>query len=172
MYDTSGWQTSLKWPPFKMAACCILEFRWCKGDNKIIVSFIFFIPRHTKRGGVLCHTFRSVCVSVPRPSALRFWTLTWVFYDRFSSSEHGLTQFHREPARLEIKSWDLALTNNHSLMKSSHSVPGISDHAMVATDLGIHPKSDTQNGGQATYVPGQTGNQWIQKLKNFQKVSF
>ena len=36
---------------------------------------------------------------------------------------------------------DLVFTNKPSLMNSSHSVPGISDHAMVVTDLDTHPKS-------------------------------
>ena len=34
---------------------------------------------------------------------------------------------------------DLVFTNNPSLVKSSTSVPGISDHAMVVTDCDIKP---------------------------------
>ena len=39
---------------------------------------------------------------------------------------------------------DLVFTNNPSVVKSSYSVPGISDHAMVVTDLDMHQKCVTQ----------------------------
>ena len=56
------------------------------------------------------------------------------------SIEHGLTQIHSEPTRLG-NMLDLVFTNKPSLTNSSHSVPGISDHAMAVTDLDTHPKS-------------------------------
>ena len=59
------------------------------------------------------------------------------------SIEHGLTQIHNEPTRYG-NMLDLVFTNNPSLVKSSYSVPGISDHAMVVTDLDIHPKFVTK----------------------------
>ena len=44
-----------------------------------------FIPRHKRSGRVLIYTIRTVWLS-GRPSALRFRTLTWVVFDRFSSN--------------------------------------------------------------------------------------
>ncbi|CAG2218649.1 unnamed protein product [Mytilus edulis] len=50
----------------------------------------------------------------------------------------GDTQVQREPTRYN-NLLDLVLTNNPSLCKSSTSIPGISDHAMVVTDFDIIP---------------------------------
>ena len=50
----------------------------------------------------------------------------------------GLTQIHEQPTRGE-NMLDLVFTSNASLMKSSSSVPGISDHDIVVTDLEIKP---------------------------------
>ena len=55
---------------------------------------------------------------------------------------HGLVQIHNEHTRYGNMLY-LVFTNNPSLVKSSYSVPGISDHAMVVTDLDIHPKCVT-----------------------------
>ena len=46
------------------------------------------------------------------------------------------THVHNQPTR-ENNMLDLVFTNNPSLVKTSISVPGISDHAMVVTDIDI-----------------------------------
>ncbi|XP_071506791.1 uncharacterized protein [Diadema antillarum] len=60
------------------------------------------------------------------------------------ATDYGLTQIHDQPTRLE-NILDLVLTNNPSLVKTSTSIPGISDHAMVVTDFCILPQLTTQN---------------------------
>jgi len=50
----------------------------------------------------------------------------------------GLTQVHMSPTR-EDKPLDLVFTSNPSLVKSSYSVPGISDHEMIVTDVDSKP---------------------------------
>ena len=55
------------------------------------------------------------------------------------STEHGLTQVHNQPTR-DNNMLDLVFTNNSSLVKTSTSVPGISDHAMIVTDMDILPQ--------------------------------
>ncbi|CAG2184974.1 unnamed protein product [Mytilus edulis] len=55
-----------------------------------------------------------------------------------TSIDLGLTQVQREPTRYN-NLLDLVFTNNPSLCKSSTSIPGISDHAMVVTDFDIIP---------------------------------
>ena len=59
---------------------------YIKKDCGIFVESVVFIPRHTKGGGVLCYTLRtlSACPSVC-PSALRFRALTLVPFHLFSS---------------------------------------------------------------------------------------
>ena len=48
---------------------------------------VFFIPHHTKSGGVLCYTLRTLSVRPSVcPSALRFRALTLVPFDLFSSN--------------------------------------------------------------------------------------
>ena len=54
------------------------------------------------------------------------------------SIEHGLQQMQRQPTR-DNNLLDLIFTTNPSLVKASSSVPGISDHAMVVTDIDIIP---------------------------------
>jgi hypothetical protein len=49
-----------------------------------------------------------------------------------------LTQVHDQPTRGN-KILDLIFTTNHSLIKSSISIPGISDHDIVATDIETKP---------------------------------
>ena len=49
-------------------------------------------------------------------------------------SENGLDQVHREATR-EDRILDLFCTNKPGLVKSSHSIPGISDHHAVLTDI-------------------------------------
>ena len=51
---------------------------------------------------------------------------------------------HNQPTRQD-NILDLVFTNNPSLVKSSTSVPGISDHAMVVTDCDIKPVYNKQN---------------------------
>ena len=51
---------------------------------------------------------------------------------------YALAQSHKEPTR-EENILDLLITNKPGLIKSSHSVPGISDHCAVVTELDIDP---------------------------------
>ena len=51
-------------------------------------------------------------------------------------SENGLDQVHREATR-EDRILDLFCTNKPGFMKSNHSIPGISDHHAVLSDIGI-----------------------------------
>ena len=55
-----------------------------------------------------------------------------------SLATHALAQIHKEPAR-EENILDFLMTNKPGLIKSSHSVPGISDHCAVVTELDIDP---------------------------------
>ena len=54
-----------------------------------------------------------------------------------------LTQIHEEPTR-ELNMLDLIFTANPSLLKASKSVPGISDHEMVVTDMDTKPHYQKQ----------------------------
>ena len=53
--------------------------------------------------------------------------------------EHGLSQVHDQPTR-DNNLLDLVFTNNPSIVKTSTSIPGISDQAMVVTDTDIIPQ--------------------------------
>ena len=53
-----------------------------------------------------------------------------------SLDTHALAQIHKEPTR-EGNILDLLITNKPGLIKSSRSVPGISDHCAVVTELDI-----------------------------------
>ena len=53
-----------------------------------------------------------------------------------SLDTHALAQIHKEPTR-EENILDLLITNKPGLIKSSHSVPGISDQCAVVTELDI-----------------------------------
>ena len=56
-----------------------------------------------------------------------------------SLDTHALAQIHKEPTR-EENILDLLITNKPAcLIKSSHSVPGISDHCAVVTEQDIDP---------------------------------
>ena len=55
--------------------------------------------------------------------------------------EHGLSQVNDQPTR-DNNLLDLVFTNNPSIMKTSTSLPGISDHAMVVTDIDIIPQAE------------------------------
>ena len=55
-----------------------------------------------------------------------------------SLDTHALAQIHKEPTR-EENILDLLITNKPGLIKSSYSVPGISDHCAVVTELDIDP---------------------------------
>ena len=55
-----------------------------------------------------------------------------------SLDTHALAKIHKEPTR-EENILDLLLTNKPGLIKSSHSVSGISDHCAVVTELDIDP---------------------------------
>jgi hypothetical protein len=50
----------------------------------------------------------------------------------------GMTQVHNEPMR-ENNLLDLIFTMNPSLIKSSTNIPGISDHAIIITDMETKP---------------------------------
>ena len=57
----------------------------------------------------------------------------------YVTMEHGLPQVHDQPTR-DNNLLDLVFTNNPSIVKTSKSIPGISDHAMVVTDIDIIPQ--------------------------------
>ena len=59
------------------------------------------------------------------------------------TSEHNLTQIHYQPTR-NGKLVDLVFTINPSLIKSSVSIPGISDHDIFVTDVDIKPFYSSQ----------------------------
>ena len=50
-----------------------------------------------------------------------------------------LTQVHDQPTR-DLNMLDLVFTNNPSTVKTSTPIPGISDHAMIVTDIDIIPQ--------------------------------
>ncbi|CAC5403688.1 unnamed protein product [Mytilus coruscus] len=50
------------------------------------------------------------------------------------TTQFGFTQLHEEPTR-ESNLLDLVFTTNLSLMKTSTNIPGISDHAIIITQL-------------------------------------
>ena len=52
--------------------------------------------------------------------------------------EHGLTQVHHQPTRYN-NILHLVFTTNPSLVKTSSSIPSISDHVMIVTDIDIIP---------------------------------
>ena len=57
-----------------------------------------------------------------------------------SLDTHALAQIHKEPTNVrEENILDLLITNKPGLIKSSHSVPRISDHCTVVTKLDIDP---------------------------------
>ena len=53
-------------------------------------------------------------------------------------AQAGLTQIHEEPTR-EKDLLDLVFTSNATLTKSSTNIPGISDHAIIVTDMDTKP---------------------------------
>ena len=55
------------------------------------------------------------------------------------SIEHGLTQVNNQPTR-DHSMLDLVFPNNPTTVMTSTSVPAISDHAMVVTDIDIIPQ--------------------------------
>lgn len=55
-----------------------------------------------------------------------------------TTSDSLLTQIHNEPTRL-FNTLDLVFTTNPTLMKSSKSIPGISDHCIVVSDFDVKP---------------------------------
>ena len=55
-----------------------------------------------------------------------------------SLETYALAQIHQEPTR-EENILELLITNKPGLIKSAHSVPGISDHCAVVTELDIDP---------------------------------
>ena len=61
--------------------------------------------------------------------------------------EHGLPLVQVQQTR-DTNLLDLVFTNNPSIVKTSSSVPGISDHAMVVTDIDIIPQHVKQKPGK------------------------
>ena len=61
-----------------------------------------------------------------------------------SLDDHALTQVQKEPTR-DKNILDLCITNKPGLIKSSRSVPGISDHCAVLTEADINPPVSTFN---------------------------
>ena len=55
-----------------------------------------------------------------------------------SLDTHALAQIHKEPTR-EVNILDLLIANRPGLIKFSHSVPVISDHCAVVTELDFDP---------------------------------
>ena len=55
-----------------------------------------------------------------------------------SLDDHALTQVQKEPTR-DKNILDLCITNKPGFIKSSRSVPGISDHCAVLTEADINP---------------------------------
>ena len=55
-----------------------------------------------------------------------------------SLNDHALTQVQKEPTR-DKNILDLCITNKPGLLKSSRSVPGISDHCAVLTESDLNP---------------------------------
>jgi hypothetical protein len=51
-------------------------------------------------------------------------------------AQAGLTQIHEEPTR-EKNLLDLVFTSNATLTKSSTNISGISDHAIIVTDMDV-----------------------------------
>ena len=64
-----------------------------------------------------------------------------------SLDTHALAQIHKEPTT-EENILDLLITNKLGLIKSSHSVPGITDHCAVVTELDIDPPYRRTNPAQ------------------------
>ena len=56
-----------------------------------------------------------------------------------TTTSASLTQIHDQPTRAD-NMLDLVFTSNPSLIKTSVSVPGISDHDIVITDMEIKPR--------------------------------
>jgi len=54
------------------------------------------------------------------------------------ANDHSLTQLQRKPTR-EHSVLDLCFVNKPSLVKSSNTIPGISDHDMIVTDMLLKP---------------------------------
>ena len=83
------------------------------------------------------------------------------------TTEYRLTQVHNQPTRQD-NILDLVFTNNPSLVKPSTSVPGISDHAMVATDCDIKPVYNKQNPPRCTCSLKQIGRKFTLHVKIYQ----
>lgn len=73
-----------------------------------------------------------------------------------TTTSASLTQIHDQPTRAD-NMLDLVFTSNPSLIKTSVSVPGISDHDIVITDMEIKPHYQKILLGKAIYTPKQTG---------------
>ena len=71
-------------------------------------------------------------------------------------SENNLTQVHDQPTR-NGKLLDLVFTTNPSLIKSSVSIPGISDHDIVVTDAIASRSIQDRNLGKSLNGNRRTG---------------
>ena len=68
----------------------------------------------------------------------------------------GMTQVHNEPMR-ENNLLDLIFTMNPSLIKSSTNIPGISDHAIIITDMELNLTTKRQHIEKGISTRRQTG---------------
>ena len=75
------------------------------------------------------------------------------------TSQYGLTQLHEEPTS-ENNLLDLIFTTNPTLAKTSTNIPGISDHAIVVTDIDTKPyyQKEKTTLGNLIYGQKQFGN--------------
>ena len=79
----------------------------------------------------------------------------------------GLSQIHEQPTRGE-NMLDLVFVSNPSLMKSSVSVPGISDHDIVVTDFETKPYYQ-KTPSRKCYIYGKVN--WDQLNKSLENMS-
>ena len=79
----------------------------------------------------------------------------------------GLSQIHEQPTRGE-NMLDLVFVSNPSLMKSSVSVPGISDHDIVVTDFETKPYYQ-KTPSRKCYIYGKAN--WDQLNKSLENMS-
>ena len=97
--------------------------------------------------------------------SLRFLSASQILFSSNWEAPHGLTQVHNQPTRQDTI-LDLVFTNNPSLVKSSYSIPGISDHAMVVTDCDINLFIINKIHGQYTCFLKPTERKFILLVKD------
>ena len=83
------------------------------------------------------------------------------------TSQSGLAQLHEEPTR-ENNLLDLIFTTNPTLAKISTNIPGISDHAIVVTDIDTKPYYQKTNPRKSYIWAKADWEQVNQDLQGFQ----